>query len=149
MKTLNLIVVISADGQRLLMCRRRKEPYTGLYNFVGGKLEPGEDSLHGAYRELFEETALTAEDITLTHLMDLTYYQEGFCLEVYAGALKHAKDVIGEENELVWLPTDCDFFDSEKFAGKGNIGHILHCAEQAADALGLPAQFHISINPRG
>ena len=57
----NLIVVFSPDKTKLLMCRRLKEPYLGLSNFVGGKIEEGEDGLDAAYRELREETAVTRE----------------------------------------------------------------------------------------
>ena len=67
----------------LLMCRRRKDPYKGLLNLVGGKIEPGEDGLGAAYRELQEETAISRDDIELFHLMDYTYYYQDFRLEVY------------------------------------------------------------------
>ena len=52
----NLVVVFSTDKTKLLMCRRLKEPYLGLSNFVGGRIEPEEDGYDAAYRELFEET---------------------------------------------------------------------------------------------
>ena len=69
----------------MLMCRRLKEPYMGLYNFVGGKIEKGEDGIDAAYRELWEETAVTRDDIVLTHLMDFTYHIDECYVEVYAG----------------------------------------------------------------
>ena len=39
MKKLNLIVVFSPNLEKALFCIRAKEPYKGLYNFVGGKVE--------------------------------------------------------------------------------------------------------------
>lgn len=63
MQGYNLIVVFSEDRTKMLMCRRLKEPYMGLYNFVGGKIEKGEDGIDAAYRELWEETAVTRDDI--------------------------------------------------------------------------------------
>ena len=74
MQGYNLIVVFSEDRTKMLMCRRLKEPYMGLYNFVGGKIEKGEDGIDAACRELWEETAVTRDDIVLTHLMDFTYH---------------------------------------------------------------------------
>ena len=65
MQGYNLIVVFSPEGDKVLMCRRIKEPYKGLSNFVGGKIEPGEDGETAAYRELFEETGITRRDIQL------------------------------------------------------------------------------------
>ena len=39
MKKLNLIVVSNKNLNQVLFCIRAKEPYKGLYNFVGGKVE--------------------------------------------------------------------------------------------------------------
>lgn len=125
MREVNIIVVYNEAADRLLMCRRRKDPYKGLSNFVGGKIEPGEDGMHAAYRELEEETGITQEDIALSHFMDLTYYLENCRLEVYVGKLNKQVEVFGEENDLYWSDLDCDFFDAAKYAGEGNIGHIL------------------------
>lgn len=57
---------------------------------MGGKIEEGEDGLAAAYRELLEETAITREDVKLTHLCDFTYYISDCYLEIYVGKLnKH------------------------------------------------------------
>lgn len=65
------------------------------------------------------------EDIVLTHLMDFTYYFDECFLEVYVGKLKQSKTVSGDENDLYWVTLGQDFFDDEKYAGEGNIGHIM------------------------
>lgn len=39
MKKLNAIIVYDENEENLLMCKREKEPYKGLYNLVGGKLD--------------------------------------------------------------------------------------------------------------
>ena len=121
----NLIVVFSADRSQLLMCRRLKEPYLGLSNFVGGKIEAGEDGYDAAYRELWEETALTREHIRLTHLMDFSYPLDPCWVEVYVGRLQAEVPVHGDENKLYWSDLAHDFFDMKRYAGEGNIGHIL------------------------
>lgn len=56
------------------MCKRSREPFKGLLNLVGGKIENNEDGLSAAYREMFEETSITYNDIRLSHLMDFTYF---------------------------------------------------------------------------
>lgn len=66
----NLIVVYNETKDKILMCTRKKTPYKGMSNFVGGKIEPGEDGLCAAYRELQEETGITKNDIFLTHFME-------------------------------------------------------------------------------
>ena len=125
MQGYNVIAVFSEHADKVLMCKRRKNPYKGLSNFVGGKIEENEVGLEAAYRELEEETAITRNDIVLSHLMDLTYYSENCYLEVYVGKLNKAIDVSGDENELYWSALDNDFFDTTQYAGAGTIGHIM------------------------
>ena len=125
MQGYNVIVVFNKQMDKVLMCRRKKDPYKGLSNFVGGKIENGEDSCEAAYRELFEETTITKEYISITHLVDFTYPLDDCYVEVYVGRLKSEVSVSGEENELYWSNLDNNFFDSSKYAGYGNIGHIM------------------------
>ena len=125
MQGYNLIVVFHPTENLILMCRRKKDPYKGLSNFVGGKIEPREDSISAAYRELFEETSIPKSAIQLTHLMDFSYPLDPCYVEVYAGRLKYEVPVHGEENELYWSDLNHNFFDMSNYAGEGNIGHIL------------------------
>ena len=46
MRKLNLIVVFNNNLDKALFCIRAKEPYKGLYNFVGGKVEKDERVTH-------------------------------------------------------------------------------------------------------
>ena len=133
MKTnVNVIVIFSPDKDRLLFCKRRKDPFKGRYNFVGGHIDlnfvgghidPGEDGFDAAYRELYEETGISRNDVTLKHGMDFLYYTDDLRLEIYYGH--------GEENDLEWLSPNENFFDTTRFAGLGNIGHILNIIRSA------------------
>lgn len=53
---MNVIVIFDKNLNKTLMCKRTKEPYMGMYNLVGGKIEKENDGLNEAYRELEEET---------------------------------------------------------------------------------------------
>lgn len=125
----NLIVVFNETANKILMCKRKRNPYKGLSNFVGGKIEENENGLDAAYRELEEETSITKNDIVLSHLMDFTYYLGDCYLEVYVGRLNKEIAVSGDENELYWSTLDHNFFDVRQYAGEGNIGHILMYVE--------------------
>ncbi|MDF2611289.1 MAG: hydrolase [Lachnospiraceae bacterium] len=57
--------------------------------------------------------------------MDYKYYLYDIRLEVYFGVLDKDISVHGDENELVWIDLNEDFFDMKQFAGEGNIGHIM------------------------
>lgn len=125
MKKMNVIVVFDKNLEKTLMCKRTKEPYKGMYNLVGGKIEKDNDDLNEAYRELKEETNIGTEDIELTYFMNLAYIKWGKELEVYYGVLNKEVDLIEEVNKLEWVDINDNFFDMTKYAGEGNIGHII------------------------
>ena len=133
MQGYNLLMIYNREMDRLLMCRRLKDPYKGLSNFVGGKIESGEPGMEAAYRELREETGISREDVVLHHVMDFKYYLQDCYVEVYAGRLKRDVAVSGEENELYWSDLEQDFFDMRLFAGEGNIGHMLEQVKMYPD----------------
>ena len=51
------------------------------------------------------------------------------------GKLNKDVELIEEVNKLYWIDKNDDFFDIEKYAGEGNIGHILYHAELYKDKL--------------
>lgn len=107
------------------MCKRTKEPYMGMYNLVGDKIEKENDGLNEAYRELVEETNITKDDIELTYFMNLTYVKWDKELEVYYGVLNKDVELIEEVNKLEWVDINENFFDITRYAGEGNIDHII------------------------
>ena len=135
MRKLNIVLVYNKDEDKILMCKREKEPYKGKFNLVGGKVEQGEDELHAAYRELQEETGITKEDIKLTNLMNFQYKMQDMELELYVGKLNKEKKLVEEVNKLYWVDKKDNFFDVEKFAGEGNIGHMMKQVELYKDKL--------------
>lgn len=135
MKKLNVIVVYNKEENKILMCKREKEPYKGKFNLVGGKVEENENELIAAYRELQEETGIMSSDITLTHIMNFQYELLDMELEVYAGKLNKDVNVVEEVNKLYWMNKTENFFDISKFAGEGNIGHMLKQVELYRDRI--------------
>ena len=135
MKNYNVIIVYSEDEKNVLFCKREKEPYKGMFNLVGGKVEPGEESVHAAYRELEEETGISKEDISLTHVMDMNYPLKEMNLEIYAGKLNKKKEVKDEVNKLYWIDAKDNFYSNEKYAGEGNIGHMIKQVEINRDTI--------------
>ena len=125
MKKYNVIVIFDKDMNNTLMCKRLKEPYKGMYNLVGGKIEKDNDGLNEAYRELFEETNINKNDILLNHFMNIEYITFNKLLEVYYGILNKDVELIEEVNKLEWVDINDNFFDMNKYAGEGNIGHII------------------------
>lgn len=124
MRKLNLIVVFDEKLEKVLFCIRAKEPYKGLYNFVGGKVEDGETNDEAAYRELFEETGISRNDIELDHFMDLNYFKYENNIQVYYGILRNKVELVEEKNKLEWV-TISEKLLNDRFAGNYNIPHII------------------------
>ena len=125
MKQYNVIVIFDKEMNKTLMCKRTKKPYIGMYNLVGGKIEKENDGLNEAYRELAEETNISKNDVELKHFMNIEYVSFNKSLEVYYGALNKEVELVEEVNKLEWVDINDNFFDMSRYAGEGNIGHII------------------------
>jgi ADP-ribose pyrophosphatase YjhB (NUDIX family) len=49
------------DGRQVLLVKRKRAPFAGLWSLPGGKTERGETPRETACRELMEETGITAD----------------------------------------------------------------------------------------
>jgi len=125
-----LAAVIRRDG-RYLVCRRpTHKRHGGLWEFPGGKLEPGESLLDAARREMREELALEATGVgrTLAAIQDpgSPFLIEFVEVEVADGAAPEAL----EHDEIRWVaaadlaamdlaPSDSGFATMLSGAGRG------------------------------
>lgn len=74
------ICVLAVIGERMLVVEQyRKAAGRNLVEIPAGKLEPGEDPLAAAHRELQEETGFTTDNM---RLMTSFYSAPGFCDEL-------------------------------------------------------------------
>ncbi len=126
----NVILVLNNCMTKVLMCKRAKEPYKGMFNLVGGRIEEFEDGLASANRELYEETGI---ETRVHRLMDFDYHMADIRLECYVCKVDEKIELIEEINELHWVDINEDFYDMNRFAGEGNIGHMLEHAKYYRD----------------
>lgn len=126
MKRFNVVLIFNKEFDSILMCHRTKMPYLGLYNLVGGKIEDGENPLAGAIREMEEETGISREEIVVQPLMEFVFPWQNIHMYSFVGKLDHDVELVEEAHPLLWMRLDeHNFFDLEKFAGEGNIGHMI------------------------
>lgn len=136
MQGYNCIMIYDKTGEKLLFCKRMKEPYKGKFNLVGGKIEPNEDGFTAAYRELYEETGISRKQVSLHHMMDFTYLNQNCYMEIYVGRLHTDVMLREEKHPLTFLTVaEEDFFSLEKFAGEGNIGHMVEQVKEYGEGI--------------
>ncbi len=115
-----VVAGIIVRGSKILICQRTKhQPMPLLWEFPGGKIEPGEEANAALYRELEEELSIRAtigpEVANITHI-----YKNGggvelhfFLVEHFEGEIENRifKDVVWAERET--LPS-YDFLEADK-----------------------------------
>lgn len=82
-----LAAILEKDGKLLIARRKAGDRYGGLWEFPGGKLEPGETPEEGLKRELREEFSIEAsvEDF----LCSVHYTSPDYSLELLAYKVNH------------------------------------------------------------
>ena len=62
--TVDIAVATTEQRPRILLIRRKNEPFAGMWAFPGGFVDEGETLVEAARRELVEETNLAVEEFT-------------------------------------------------------------------------------------
>jgi 8-oxo-dGTP diphosphatase len=105
--------ILSPDGQQVLMVHRNKRPddlHYGKYNGLGGKLDRGESVSDCMKREVWEESGLTVEALTLRGTISWPGFGKGgedwfgfiFHIDRWSGT-PHAGN---HEGTLEWIARD-------------------------------------------
>ncbi|MDO8487998.1 MAG: NUDIX domain-containing protein [bacterium] len=100
-------LVDSPSVHKVVVLRRAadKSYAPNLCTGIGGKLEPGENSLDSAYRELEEEAAITKNDIQLSEFARCIY-DNGLTLYYFWGILNRSPLPTSADGTLYWVSTD-------------------------------------------
>lgn len=70
-------VIALRTPQGVVGINRRQPPFRGMWNLIGGKIEPGETERHGAMRETFEETGAELPEPTFDFVGTLDWVVDG------------------------------------------------------------------------
>jgi 8-oxo-dGTP diphosphatase len=108
-----LVYVVSPDRSRILMLHRNKRTddiHFGKYNGLGGKVEPDEDVVSGAIREVYEESGLVVDAITLRGTVSWPGFgrngQDWFGFVFRVDAFTGTPHDGNDEGTLEWTPIE-------------------------------------------
>jgi 8-oxo-dGTP diphosphatase len=97
-------VILDAKGRVLVAKRADKQHLGGLWEFPGGKLEPGEGPEQALYRELKEELAIEVEYSHPFCLIKHDYPDKAVLLDVWLVESFTGTPAGAENQPLRWLP---------------------------------------------
>lgn len=103
-----VLCVLEREG-RILLLHRRRPPNAGVWNAIGGKIEPGEDPYAACVRETEEETGLAIRDPVLRVLLVVTVRRTGdlWVIYVFRAAAPPGEVAPSSEGDLRWVaPAD-------------------------------------------
>lgn len=93
-------------GDKILLGKRKKKPFKGYWDILGGFLKLGEHPLKGLIREIKEESGLKVEPVKIVGIFMDKYGPKGndmlnihYLVRVTGGQLRAKSDVI----ELKWF----------------------------------------------
>ncbi len=100
------VLIFIRHGSRVLLIKGvpNKRLWADKYNGVGGHVEPGEDILSAARRELLEETGLTADLWLCGTVVVETGRNPGIGMYVFLGDSPRGKPRGSSEGTLEWVP---------------------------------------------
>jgi len=106
------VAIIEKEGRILIAKRKKNGPLKNLWEFPGGKIEPGETPEECVRREVFEELGLTVE---IEEFICSTEYQyEHESVELFAYKVQYASGTPGAVyyQEMKWVkPYELNDYD--------------------------------------
>lgn len=102
------LILLFRPGQVLLQkASPHKKIWANQYNGLGGHVEKGEDIYSSAKRELFEESGLDCEDLTLRGVITIEVQEsQGILLFVFSGQKFSGELRESDEGSLEWVELD-------------------------------------------
>jgi len=95
------------DARRVLVLRRRHEPFAGYFTAPGGKLEPGEDPEQCIIREMQEEAGIQIQSPQL-QLVTSERGPENYRWVVFIFRARQYQGQVGttDEGSFLWVPKE-------------------------------------------
>ena len=103
-KATEVVAALIWDGSRFLICQRPAHKARGLlWEFVGGKVEPGESKEDALIRECREELAVTISAGEVFMEVDHDYPDLNVHLTLFNAAIIEGTPRMLEHNDIRWI----------------------------------------------
>lgn len=100
----DVVAALIRDGEKFLICQRPAHKSNALlWEFVGGKVEPGESHAAALIRECREELDITVAVGELFMELTHTYPDITVHLHLYHAAITDGSPRMLEHNDLLWI----------------------------------------------
>lgn len=108
-----VVAALIWDGSRFMICQRPAHKARGLlWEFVGGKVEPGETKPQALIRECQEELGITVSPRELFMELDHVYPDLTIHLSLYHCIIAAGTPQLLEHNALRWItPSEIPQYD--------------------------------------
>ena len=108
-----VVAALIWDGSRFMICQRPAHKARGLlWEFVGGKVEPGETKPQALIRECREELGITVSPHALFMELDHVYPDLTIHLSLYHCSIAAGIPQLLEHNDLRWItPAEIPQYD--------------------------------------
>ena len=106
-KVTEVVAALIWDGERFLICQRPAYKVRGLlWEFVGGKVEPGETKKQALVRECREELTVTLSVGEIFMEVDHDYPDLNVHLTLFNAAISEGTPQMLEHNDIRWITTE-------------------------------------------
>ena len=101
-----ICAVIVRDGRALLARRAPGQKHEGLWEFPGGKMEPGETPEAAIVREIEEELKVTIAPKTLVTTVECDYPKFHLTMHCFLSSIVKGEICLVEHEAAKWLSPD-------------------------------------------
>ena len=106
MKTIKVAAAIIKKDNKILIASRKTGEFAGMFEFPGGKVEPGETSKQALIREIQEEleTSINIDEFFMN--VNYTYLTFILDMDCFICSLKDEQITLNVHDSIKWITLD-------------------------------------------